>query len=401
MAPAGDLEKLKFAYHYGADAAYIGGGNFSLRAGAGFNIEELAAASQMAKQLQKKLYVAVNAFAHNEDFVKLPDFLRQMKELHPDALIVSDPGVFSLCREIVPEIPLHISTQANNTNYATARFWAANGAKRIVLARELSLAEAAEITARGSLETEIFVHGAMCISYSGRCLISKFLTGRDANQGDCTHPCRWNYVLEEEKRPGEYFPILEDARGSYIMNSKDLCLLPLLPQLVESGITSWKIEGRHKSAYYVANTVRVYRAALDAYYEGKWSELLAKTWCKELGKVSHRDYTTGFALRKPEADAFRYDDGGYLRNYDFVAIAYGVENGMLLLEQKNHFSCGDELELLLPKAVNLKIPVAKILDEQGREVAAANHPHQRIRIPFSADSSLPWPLICRKKTSAK
>ena len=265
LAPAGDLEKLRFAYIYGADAAYIGGGEYSLRLNSGFDLPGIAEAVDLAQSMEKKLYVAVNSFLRNKDMDRLPQYLQELSGIAPDALILSDPGVFALAKEYAPNIPLHISTQSNITNWRSAQMGHDLGAQRVILSRELSLDEAAEISERADIETEIFIHGAMCISYSGRFLLSSFITGRSANLGNCSHPCRYNYVLEEEKRPGEYFPISEDEKGSYIMNSKDLCLIRQIPRLCGGGFASLKIEGRNKSAYYVANCVRIYRAALDAY----------------------------------------------------------------------------------------------------------------------------------------
>lgn len=396
LAPAGDLEKLRFAYLYGADAAYIGGGGFSLRAGAGFSLEEIAQARVLADTLHKKLYVAINLYAHNCDIAALPAYIQDLARLKPDALIVSDPGVFALCRQIAPEIALHISTQANNTNWLSARFWRGQGARRIVLARELRLSEAAEIAVQGGLETEIFVHGAMCISYSGRCLLSAFLTGRDANRGDCSHACRWQYSLQEQRRPGEFFPLEEDARGSYILNSRDLCLIDLIPELAAAGIGAWKIEGRNKSAYYVANTVRVYRAALDAYLAEGEDYACRPAWREELRKISHRDYTTGFALGQPGADAFRYPDGGYIRGYDFAAIILAQEAGWLHLEQRNHFQPGDRLEILLPDGGNQDLIVEAVYDRQQQRLDAARHPRQRLLLPYAGPELPPHPLICRR-----
>ena len=263
LAPAGDLEKLKFAIQYGADAVYIGGKQFSLRANAAnFKLDDIAVGVDFAHRRGKKVYLAVNLFAHNDDLAALEKYLPMAAKSGIDAFLISDPGVFSLAKKFAPQIPIHISTQANNVNWQTARFWAQAGAKRIVLGRELSLAEAAEISHKGDIETELFIHGAMCISYSGRCLLSNFLTARDANRGDCSHPCRWKYRLQEEKRPGEYFELDEDENGSYIMNSRDLALVSVLPQLLAANLDAWKIEGRNKSAYYVANVTRIYRRAL-------------------------------------------------------------------------------------------------------------------------------------------
>ncbi len=399
LSPAGDLEKLRFAYIYGADAAYMGG-DFSLRGNAKCSLDDLAQARALADTMGKKLYITLNAFADNRDVEQLPAYIGELAKIAPHGLIVSDPGVFSLCREYAPDVPLHISTQSNNTNWRTAQFWAQAGARRIVLARELSLAEAAEISRLGGLETEIFVHGAICISYSGRCLISTFLNGqnRSANRGDCSHPCRWKYALLEEKRPGEYFPIEEDARGSYIMNSKDLCLLDCVPQLMESGISSWKIEGRGKSALYTANITRIYRAAIDAYMADPTHYMPQSHWKKELASISHRDYTTGFALGKPQADAFRYTDNSYLREHNFAAILTGSADGWLMLEQRNYFAAGSQLEVILPDGTNVQLPVQQIVDENGMQLDAARHPLQKVRIPnVLPEQKWQYPLICRNK----
>lgn len=397
LAPAGDLEKLKFAYLYGADAAYIGGGEYSLRLNSGFDLAGIKEAVELAHSLGRKLYVAVNSFLRNDAVEKLPAYLTELAKIGPDALILSDPGVFALAREYAPAIARHISTQANITNWCSAQFWYDMGAERVILSRELSLAEGAEVSAKSDIETEIFVHGAMCISFSGRCLLSSYMTGRSANLGNCSHPCRYNYVLEEEKRPGEYFPIEEDSHGTYIMNSRDLCLLDHIPEIISGGFASLKIEGRNKSAYYVANCVRIYRAALDAYAADPQHFMVDPAWHEELAKVSHRCYTEAFAKGAAGAESMRYDDGGYVRGYDFTAIVHGYENGYLQLEQRNHIAVGDELEIILPDASHVTVPVAKIYDEDGLPVAAANHPHQRIRIPFAGKIDGEFPLIARRQ----
>ncbi|MDO4733095.1 MAG: U32 family peptidase C-terminal domain-containing protein [Bacillota bacterium] len=399
LAPAGDLEKLRFAYIYGADAAYVGGGDFSLRAVSGMDLDMLAAARQIAASMGKKLYVAVNIFADNEEIRRLPDFLRTLAELHPDGLIVSDPGVFSVCREHCPQIPLHISTQANNTNWRSARFWQEQGASRIVLARELSLREGAEISALGGLETEVFVHGAICISYSGRCLLSCYFNQRSANKGDCTHPCRWKYSLMEETRPGVYLPVFEDAQGTYIMNSKDLCLIDRVPELVRGAFSSWKIEGRNKSAYYVANTVRIYRQALDCCLREGEEYRARPAWREELEKISHREYTENFALQEPGEKDFRYQSSQNSRVWDFAAILHDCKDGRLWLEQRNYFQPGDHLELILPDGRNLLLPVPAIYDEEGQPLEAARHPKQRVSIPYSGKLDCSQPLICRRQAA--
>ena len=397
LSPAGDLEKLRFAYIYGADAAYMGG-DFSLRGNAKCSLDDLAQARALADTMGKKLYITLNAFADNRDVEQLPAYIGELAKIAPHGLIVSDPGVFSLCREYAPDVPLHISTQSNNTNWRTAQFWAQAGARRIVLARELSLAEAAEISRLGGLETEIFVHGAICISYSGRCLISTFLNGqnRSANRGDCSHPCRWKYALLEEKRPGEYFPIEEDARGSYIMNSRDLCLIDYIPELCSGRFASLKIEGRNKSAYYVANAVRIYRAAIDAYATDPQHYACDPLWRQELAKISHRQYTAAFAEGAAGAESMRYDDGGYVRGYDFAAIVREINAQQLLLEQRNHFAPGDQLEIICPDGRNSPLTVDQLCDESGLPLAAARHPRQLIRMPNPGLSQLQPPLIVRR-----
>lgn len=395
LAPAGDLEKLGFAYIYGADAAYAGAGPFSLRSGSGLTLDEAEQGIALAHGLGKRLYLALNAFMRDEDLKALPPYLERLAEMKPDGLILSDPGVFRLCRRYAPQIPLHISTQANSMNSQALRFWAELGAVRVVLSRELSLAQAAATATAAGLECEIFVHGAICISYSGRCFISSYLTGRSANRGDCAQPCRWRYALSEERRPGEYFPIEEDADGSYFFNSRDLCLLPLLPELMQGGFSSWKIEGRNKSAYYTANVTRVYRAARDAYCQDPAGWTCREQWQDELERVSHREYTSGFALAPPTHGAYRYRDGQPRRSYDFAAVALSWENGLLKLEQRNHLAPGDVLEVLLPTGGEWSLPLRELYDEEGRPIPAASHPRQIVRVP-SPPPPIGLPLVCRR-----
>lgn len=396
VAPAGDLEKLYFAFAYGADAVYAGGKEFSLRAGAGnFSLEELKTGLAFAHERGKKLYLAVNIFPRNEELKALPGYLEKTAALGVDALIISDPGIFSLAQEYAPHIPIHISTQANNVNWRSARFWQQAGAKRAVLGRELSFKEIQEISAQGGLETEIFVHGAICIAYSGRCLLSSFLSGRHANAGDCAHPCRWKYALQEEKRPGEFFPIEEDGRGAYIFNSKDLCLLPYMGQLISLGAHAFKIEGRNKSAYYIAAITRAYRLALDAAWEEGAGYQPAPFLLEEIRKISHRDYTAAFALEAPGGAEYRYEDGGYMRAYDFAAIVREADGAYLTLEQRNHLAVGDEIEILLPQGGDMHLKIEEILDEDGANVPAANHPKKHYRIPCQAKP--PVPAIVRRK----
>lgn len=396
LAPAGDLEKLRFALLYGADAVYLGGQEFSLRAGASnFSPEQIVEGVRFAHSLNKKVYLAVNIYAKNDDFDLLPAYLARAQEVGVDALIISDPGVFAYAREFAPQIPIHISTQANTGNWRAAKFWREAGAKRVILARELTIAEMKTIGELSGLETEAFVHGAMCISYSGRCLLSNFLVGRDANRGDCAHPCRWNYRLEEEKRPGSYFPIEEDKRGSYIFNSKDLCLLPLISELVAANLSSWKIEGRNKSAYYVANITRVYRQALDAAWKEKEHFYIRNEWLEEIAKVSHREFTTAFALGSPDETAYRYDDADSIRSFDFAGVVHEVGGDSILVEQRNHLAVGDEAEIILPNGGNIKFSISAIYDEEGNSLDAARHPRQMVRIPAKIKAEAP--LIIRRR----
>ena len=403
LAPAGNAEKLQMALRYGADAVYVGGQQFSLRAGsANFDMTELAQAVQLTHALGKKIYLAINIYAHQQDTEHMPAYLEQVAAIGPDALIISDLGVMALARQYAPEIPLHISTQANTLNWQAAEVWRSLGAERVILGRELSLPEISHLTANTNLETEIFVHGALCVAYSGRCLLSSYLTGRDANRGDCAQSCRWQYALMEQKRPGHYLPVDEDTRGTYIMNSKDLCLLPILPQIIQSGVTALKIEGRNKSAYYVANTVRIYRQALDAAWNanGQFASM-QEEWLSELAKASYREYTLGFAAETPDADMQRYEDAALLRGYDFVATLEELQPNRLRLRQRNHVQPGDTLEILLPGGRNINHTVTLLTDIDFNPLAAANHPHRDFYIPSDqqtleqlADS--PLPLIVRR-----
>lgn len=401
LAPAGSMEKGKIALLYGADAIYLGGKAFGLRAYAGnFSLEEIAEICQYAHDLGKKVYVTVNIFAHNEDVAKLPEYLRSLEAAKVDALLISDLGVWSTAREVVPKMELHVSTQANNTNFATVNAWQQLGASRVVLARELSLAEIAEISAKTSVELEAFVHGAMCISYSGRCLLSSYLTGRDGNRGACTQACRWEYnmyKLAEPNRPGEYFDLEEDEHGTYVMNSKDLCLLPYLPQLMEAGVCSLKIEGRMKSVHYVATVVSVYRKAIDACWANPEGFTVPEAWMEELNKVSHRQYTTGFAVQKPGAEAQIYNTSKNDQTHDFVGIvmSYNKEQERAVFQQRNNVKAGEELELLMPDGTLLPFVLENMQDEEGLPITVAPHAQQ----VFSASSKvelLPWSLLRRK-----
>ncbi|MDH7478813.1 MAG: U32 family peptidase [Syntrophomonadaceae bacterium] len=385
LAPAGSLEKLYLAVDYGADAVYLGGAEFSLRAGAeNFTPEEMQQGVEYAHQRGVKVYAAVNIFARNQDLGGLPAYLRQLAEIEVDALIVSDPGVIELAREAAPRLPLHLSTQANSLNWASVRFWERQGVSRVVLARELSLAEIREIRSRVGLELEIFVHGAMCISYSGRCYLSQYLSGREANRGECTQPCRWRYALVEEKRPGQFLPVEEDGRGAYILSSRDLCLLEHIPQLVEAGLDSLKIEGRMKSLHYVATVVRAYRLALDTYLADPAGYTLDPHLLEEVVKVSHRPYTDSIFVGGGGAE--REDTAprtGYLRTCEFVALVldYDRERGIARIEQRSPFGLGDEIEIVGPRAAPFRQRVTALYDESGRLVDKAPHPQQRLYLP--------------------
>ncbi|KAB2951285.1 DUF4911 domain-containing protein [Heliorestis acidaminivorans] len=380
LAPAGNLEKLTMALHYGADALYMAGERFGLRAYAGnFTTEQMSKGIAEAHKQGKKAYVTVNIFAHNKDLQGLDDYLRELEAIGADAIIVSDPGVFAIARRTVPNLPIHISTQANVTNLEAARFWAEQGAERIVLARELTLAEIKEIHEQVNVELEVFVHGAMCMSYSGRCLISDYLTGRKANQGECTQACRWKYALMEEQRPGMYMPIEEDERGSYIFNARDLCLLEDIPALIESGVKSFKIEGRMKSVHYVATVTQVYRRAIDSYYkrkaEGKEYKV-DRAWWDELGKISHRPYTRGFLHGPPGQEP----DVAYNREYDFVGLVrqYDEKNKRVQVEVRNRILLGDILEFSGPDKAAFLTVANEMWDEEEKAIEQAPRPHQLI-----------------------
>ena len=382
LAPAGTMEKLQMALAYGADAAYLGGTQFGLRAfGGNFTNDEIRAAVQLAHGMGRKVYVTVNVFPHNDDLVSLPDYLRFLAEAGVNAVLVADLGVFMCAREVAPTLPVHISTQANNVNWRTVRAWQELGAARVVLARELSCEEIREIRRQTDVELELFVHGAMCISYSGRCLLSSYFTGRDANRGGCAQSCRWKYALVEESRPGEYYPIAEDERGTYIMNSKDLCLLPYLDEVVASGIDSLKIEGRMKSVHYVASVVKAYRMALDAACAGTPYEVRAE-WTEELGKVSHRAYTTGFFFGKTTEEDQIYGSSSYEQTSDFVGLvhSYDAESGLATVEQRNNMKLEQEIEIFQPRGASFRQELREMWDADGQPITAAPHPQQIVRI---------------------
>lgn len=388
LAPAGDMEKFKTAVYYGADAVYFGGEMFSLRAGAGnLSVPEIREAMDFLHARGARGYMTINIYPHNEHLNLLRNYLMEIKDIPVDAFLVSDPGVMTILKEIIPDAEIHLSTQANTTNYMTARFWASMGVKRIVTAREMSLKEIREMRDQlpDEVEIESFVHGAMCISYSGRCLMSNFMTGRDANMGACTHPCRWKYSIVEEKRPGEYYPIEEDSHGSYIMNSRDLCMLDGIPDLAAAGVSSLKIEGRMKSAYYVATVVSAYRTALDHYLADPDNYQYDPAWFTELCKASHREFTHGFYYNKPSAEDQNYQSSDYIRDYSFVGMVKGVEpeTGFALVEQRNKFSIGDEIEIFGPGVPFTKEVITEMYNQEGEPVESAPHPQQIIKLKLS------------------
>ncbi|MDY6065126.1 MAG: U32 family peptidase [Finegoldia sp.] len=389
LAPAGDLVKLKTAINYGADAVYLAGDDYGLRtASKNFSRDELKEGLAYAHARGKKIYVTMNIVPHNDDLDGIDDYIKDLVDMKVDALIISDPGIYSIVRSIDRDIECHLSTQASATNYRTVDYWYKQGIKRVVLARELSLDEIRKIKERVpqcSLET--FVHGAMCISYSGRCLLSNYMTGRDANRGDCAQACRWKYNLVEEKRPGEYFPIEENDKGTFIFNSKDLCMIEHVDKLIEAGIDSLKIEGRVKSQYYVATIVRSYRIAIDSYYEGKFNEELASYLLNEIKKVSYRDFTTGFFLSKPDEKSQLYESSSYIREYDFVGLVldYDKEKKLAKIEQRNRIFVGDKLEIFGPDKEFIEFKVEKLYDEDMEEIEVANKAQQIIYMNLDAD----------------
>lgn len=394
LVPASSLEVLKEAVIFGADAVYIGGEAFGLRAKAkNFTHEDMAEGIAFAHKYGKKVHVTANILAHNDDLQGAAEYFEELNELQPDALIISDPGMFTIAREKCPNVEIHISTQANNTNYMTYKFWHKLGAKRVVSARELSLKEIRTIRENipEDMEIESFIHGAMCISYSGRCLLSSFLAGRDANKGECTHPCRWKYSIMEEERPGEYFPVFENERGTYIFNSKDLCMIEHIPEMIEAGINSFKIEGRMKTALYVATVARTYRKAIDDYFESP--ELYQKNmdWYREeISKCTYRQFTTGFYFGKPDSNTQIYDTNTYVNEYIYLGLVEDtvekidlkdgeVKQGHFsLITQRNKFSVGDEIEIMKPDGQNVISKVLSLTTKEGEAVLSAPHPKQEL-----------------------
>ncbi len=401
LIPASSLEVLKIAVMYGADAVYIGGEAFGLRAKAkNFSMDEIREGIAFAHEHNVKVYITANILAHNDDLEGVRAYFEELKEIGPDALIIADPGVFEIAKEICPDIERHISTQANNTNYATYNFWHALGAKRVVSARELSMAEIKEIRANipDDLEIETFIHGAMCISYSGRCLLSNYFTGRDANQGACTHPCRWKYSIVEETRPNEYMPVYENERGTYIFNSKDLCMIGHIPDLFDAGIDSFKIEGRMKTALYVATVARTYRKAIDDYMESpELYEAHMPWYLDQISNCTYRQFTTGFFYGKPSEEAQIYDNNTYLKEYTYLGIVGEVnEEGLYRIEQRNKFSVGEEIEVMKPDGQNLTVTVNRIVDEEGNEMESAPHPKQVLYIDLGQPLEL-YDILRRKE----
>lgn len=387
LIPASSLEVLKTAVIFGADAVYIGGEAFGLRAKAkNFSMEDMREGIRFAHERGVKVHVTVNILAHNDDLPGAEEYLKELRELKPDALIIADPAIFMMAKEICPEIERHISTQANNTNYGTYQFWWAQGAKRVVSARELSLKEIKEIRRHipKEMEIESFIHGAMCISYSGRCLLSSFFTGRDANRGACTHPCRWKYAVMEETRPGEYMPVYENERGTYIFNSKDLCMIEHIPKMVEAGIDSFKIEGRMKTALYVATVARTYRKAIDDYFESpeKYKENMP-WYLEQISNCTYRQFTTGFYFGKPDEESQIYDNNTYVREYTYLGTVGGVKDGLCQIEQRNKFSVGEEIEIMKPDGRNILATVRSIADGEGNRQESAPHPKQELYVELS------------------
>lgn len=405
LMPASSLEVLKVAVTYGADAVYIGGEMFGLRAKAkNFSMEEMKAGIVFAHAHNKKVYITANITAHNSDLEGVAEYFRELKEIKPDALIISDPGVFDIAKEIIPEMEIHISTQANNVNYRTYNFWHKMGAARVVSARELTIEEIGDIRKNipDSLEIETFVHGAMCISYSGRCLLSNYFTGRDANQGACTHPCRWKYYISEETRPGEYMPIYENERGTYIFNSKDLCMIEHIPDIIKAGINSLKVEGRMKTALYVAVVTRTYRQAIDDYFtsEELYTERIPY-YREEIAKCTYRQFTTGFFYGATTHDTQIYDNNTYVKGYTYLGMIQGKNSaGFYELEQRNKFLAGEEIEVMKPAGSNILARVEAIMDEEGNQIGSCPHPKQKIAIDLGIPLS-PFDILRKKEESVQ
>lgn len=390
LVPASSLEVLKTAVRFGADAVYIGGEAFGLRAKAkNFSMEDMAEGIAFAHRHGVKVYVTANILAHNDDLESAEEYFRELRDMKPfpaDALIISDPGMFALAKRVWPQVEIHISTQANNTNYGTYLFWWAQGAKRVVSARELSLKEIREIREHipAEMEIESFVHGAMCISYSGRCLLSNYFTGRDANQGACTHPCRWKYAVVEETRPGEYMPVYENERGTFLFNAKDLCMIEHIPELLEAGIDSLKIEGRMKTALYVAVVARTYRRAIDDYLEDEEKYRKNMDWYRaEIAKCTYRQFSTGFYFGKPDETSQIYDNSTYVSEYTYLGIVEEVKDSLARIEQRNKFCAGDIIEIMKPDGSNVPVTVEAIYNAREERVDSAPHPKELLWVKLS------------------
>ncbi|MCD7981802.1 MAG: U32 family peptidase C-terminal domain-containing protein [Clostridiales bacterium] len=403
LLPASSPEVLRTALVFGADAVYIGGEAFGLRAKAkNFSMEEIRESILFAHEQGAKVYITANILAHNDDLEGVRAYFEELRPMKPDALIISDPGVFSVAREVCPEIDIHISTQANNTNYGTFLFWYGLGAKRVVTARELSLEELRNIRGRvpEEMEMETFIHGAMCISYSGRCLLSNFFAGRDANRGACTHPCRWKYAVAEETRPGEYLPVYENERGTYIFNSKDLCMIEHIPELVESGIDSFKIEGRMKNALYVATAARTYRRAIDDYLRDPALYRKNMDWyLDQISNCTYRPFSTGFFFGKPNEDSQIYDSSTYEKEYTYLGIVSAQDaRGLYRVEQRNKFSVGEQIEIMKPNGENIGVRVRRIVNEDGEEMASAPHSKQVLYLDFGQPAADVYDVLRRRES---
>ena len=392
IAPAGNLEKLKMAVVYGADAVYIGGEEYSLRAYAGnFSAEDMKEGIAFAHSRGRKVYLTMNIIPHNRDLDDMRQYIEEVGEVGVDAIILSDPGVFSFVKEMLPGMKIHLSTQANNTNWRSATFWHEHGISRIILARELSLDEIKEIREKApeELELEVFIHGAMCVSYSGRCLLSTYMAGRDSNRGYCAHPCRWKYFLTEEERPGQYMPVFENERGTFIFNSKDLCMIEHIPELMATGVTGLKIEGRMKSSYYVATVVKAYREAIDAYYKDPDRYAFDMRWLDEVSKASHREYTTGFYFGRPLGNDRIYGSSSYIREYDFVGLvkAYDPKTGIAAVEQRNRMREGDEIEVVRPVGGHFTQKIREMRNADGEYIDVAPHPQMIVYMPMDFEAA--------------
>ena len=401
LVPASSLEVLKTAVRYGADAVYIGGEVFGLRAKAkNFSLEEMKEGVEFAHRYNVKVYVTANILAHNSDIEPVKAYFNDLKEVKPDALIIADPAIFTIAKEMLPDMELHISTQANNTNYGTYNFWHSLGAKRVVSARELSISEIKDIRNHipDDLEIETFVHGAMCISYSGRCLLSSFMAGRDANKGACTHPCRWKYAVVEESRPGQYMPVEENERGTYIFNSKDLCMIEHIPEMIDAGIDSFKIEGRMKTALYVATVARTYRKAIDDYLEDPQKYRDNMPWyLDQISNCTYRQFTTGFYFGKPTEESQIYDSNTYVKEYTYLGIVGEICDGRCKIEQRNKFSVGETIEIMKPDGENVEVTVKRIINEEGEDQESAPHSKQVLYIELEGGQASPYDILRRQE----